>query len=122
MLPHDADGAALPLQRRPWSPTPKGETSAAAHRRFGKRLVEVERLGFDPNRLVDVVGIDDLVRVADRLRLPVLHYRERLRDVYVVPDTNISYRLRIERMPTVGTDPGIDSGIPAARLRERAAG
>jgi hypothetical protein len=53
------------------------DAAQAAHRRCGVRLVEVEHIGFDPHRLVDVVGIDDLVRVADRLRLPVLHYRDR---------------------------------------------
>ena len=89
----------------------------AARRRCGARLVEVERVAFDPHRLIDVVSIDDLVRVADRLRLPVLHYRERHLDVYVVPDSGVSYRLRVSWRPDAGSRIPFSASPAAAPTR-----
>ena len=99
--------------------SPAETPSERIARRYGSRMLEVQRLEPRPDeRLVGMSDIKDLVRVADNLEAPILHLAHGPRHRYVVQEGATTYVVELddalgaEAAATVGPLPAPVSAHP----------
>ena len=90
-------GAVLLIALLALSRSPAERPSERIARRYGSRMLDVQRLEPRPDeRLVGMGDIKDLVRVADNLEAPILHLAQGTRHRYLVQEGATTYVAEVD--------------------------